>query len=164
MVVIELEENELIEESDKHKITVVTIDDGWGNSKKMYKLWIKYGDSWFSFRRSSYASYGLRELKELAGRYGPVMGFFCTHGVGDPFEELTKKQCGYDALPLEPFTSLVNCGGYWSFGGNHKGFSGAFGYKIFRRDIVKYVYDFLNKNNVRDPPNRYHPKLYPVEL
>lgn len=160
----ELSESEPIEESEKHKITIVETRCLSYSPEKMYKLYIKAKDKWFSFRRATYASYGLRELQSLAERYDPKEGFFCTHGVGRPLKEFDDREDGLKALPLEPFTSLTNQGAYWSFGGNHKNYSGAFGYKIFSQNLASWVYEILQCEDVRAPPNRYHPKLYPVEL
>jgi len=155
MTVIEKKEIEVIEESSKHRITVVEIDHpNFGEyGVKMYKLYIKACDKWFSFRRATYADYGLRELQKLAENYNLDEYFFCVHGVGAPLKEFD-----YDpypdnpetsALPLESFTWLENCGEYWSFGGNHRSFSGAFVYKIFSKNLASWVYEILCCDGVR---------------
>jgi len=167
-MVRETQEFETIEESEKHRIAVVMIESAFDEPHKMYKLYIKNGDNWFSFRRASYGSgkyfYGLRELQKLAKNYNPGKGFFCTHGIGDPLKEFTKGVYDLEPLPLEPFTSLTRQEGYWAFGGNHRNYSGAFGYKIFDQWLAEMVYNSLSKDGVRAPPNKYHQKLYPVEL
>ena len=174
MTVIEKQELEVIEESDKHKITVVEIDHpSFGEyGKKMYKLYIKANDKWFSFRRASYGCgkyfYGLRELQKLAENYNPEEYFFCTHGVGAPLKKFDynpyPEREDTKALPLEPFTHLENCGSYWSFGGNHRNYSGAFGYKIFSKNLASWVYEILQCENIRAPPDKYISRLYTVEL
>jgi len=120
----ETQESKPIESSNKHKITAVMVDNGWGTPEKMYKLYVKHNGSWYWFRRAYFRPYGLRELQSLAENYDPGSGYFCTHGKGCPLEE-------FEDLPLREFTSIEDCGDYYSFIGNHKHYSGAFGYKIF---------------------------------
>ena len=161
----ELQEWGVVEESPKHVITVVEIDSPGWDRELMYKLYIKTcDDRWFSFRRAAFADYGLRELQGLVERYNPDDGFFCTHGKGRPLKEFDDEDDGLKALPLEPFTSLENTGEYWAFSGNHKHYSGAFGYKIFSKNIAQWVYECLKCDEARAPPDQYCPRVYSIEL
>ena len=143
MIVTELKESEPIEQSFKHKITSVDIQIFSDKPEKMYKLYIKANEKWHSFRRARYTDYGLKELKNLVNKYNPETKFFCTHGVGNPIKEFNDREDGLKATPFESITSIENVGDYWSFIGNHKNYSMAFGYKIFSEDLANIVNKLL---------------------
>jgi hypothetical protein len=169
MNIRETDEQPAVEETDNHKITIVTIHSYWDKPRKMYKLYIKYGETWFSWRRATHAEYGLRELQELAEQYNPDEGFFMTHGVGHPLREFNDKQIGehtYKGIPLEWFTHLAKDDSdlYWNFGGNHRNYSGAFGYKIFSKNLASWVYECLICEGARAPKRESGSGSYPITL